>query len=305
MTDRLPKPFRSKSSRTGAHVGSWKARVDGKIVNLRTTDAVEARRRLKLAIAGKWPASADDAADAIVDAFDSTAPEPSTAPETAANPIGSQPSPGQPAAGPAPPAVSAAPQDGQGAADPGPSGTPVHPDSVIPPPGEAWNDAAASSEDGDPSAMGDEGSAPQPPGALDSLLAVLQALGVKIDDKPIDRPMIYGLAGAAVVVGPRRLAAAWTKTEPVETPYDALLMGIGGPAAIAVAEKYLPTIETVSPEWLLAGVVGASLVTQIMFGRKKEPAPRDPANVDASSDRPVADPPPSSGPMATSLAVVP
>ena len=86
----MPKPFRVKRGRN--EIGNYLARIRGKRLNLQTKDPSEARRRVRLALAGKWPPE-ESAASGIRAVLDSPAeaeedlpPEPPPEPPAASTP---------------------------------------------------------------------------------------------------------------------------------------------------------------------------------------------------------------------------
>jgi hypothetical protein len=139
----MPKPFRTK--REGKEIGSFKVRVRGHRVNLKTKDPSEARRRARLANDGRWPPEAK-AADDMKEILDGVPPVPGEGdlPAAEATPIGQGGDPGSPpeASHFAPPADSAPPDvvsevnaaaaDVAGAAPPaaGVPGVPMTPEEI-------------------------------------------------------------------------------------------------------------------------------------------------------------------------------
>jgi hypothetical protein len=104
----MAKPYRRKKN--GKLVGSFRATIDGRDLNLETKDASEAHRRARLATQGKWPvseAAANAAAAALDPAEEDSQPEAPAesspvmdggAPQTAALPVTHAPSSAGPVA---------------------------------------------------------------------------------------------------------------------------------------------------------------------------------------------------------------
>lgn len=290
MATRVPKPRREK--RRGQMIGTYFMDYQGRRVNLRTYKAIEAERRARLYVLGKW--SPDDTPAAEVRRSREPDFEPVPAPEeTPRNGVAGDPGGGRgsqdlpPADGPPP-----RPPTTTDAAPPGgPSGT-----RGDPPPGGGptpWHQAAEEAAQGAGPLEGEysppeepqdapEGaeSAPEASQAAFPWWQMLNASG------PVEGAQVAGQMMAGLfVVGASKVTSL--VREPGEPPEIGVkLLATGWQAQILKWHIQGATLPQLEPADLIVAGLGVTILGMLMTGKAKERKPEDLQDIVADGESP-------------------